>query len=160
MSPDIAYSPKREDVLSPCENAQFFPAGLSQSNAALCVAISQLAYCQHRHSPSTKQNFRGSRVRGVHAMPSFLRREALTAYWRSAPESPPGSTATQSLTWDHLRHEFGIMRRNPVLYTFEKGLRLSENLLRFGLCSYRRAIVVDGIPLAPARLEEIERMSG
>jgi len=87
MSPDIAYGPKREDLLSPCKNAQFFPAGLSQSDAALCVEISRLAYCQHRYSPSTKQNLCGSRVRGLHAMPSFLRREALTAYWRSAPES-------------------------------------------------------------------------
>jgi hypothetical protein len=53
-----------------------------------------------------------------------------------------------------------MVRRNPVLYTFEECLRLSENLLRFSLRSYRRVIIIDGIPLAPARFEEIERMSG
>jgi len=47
MSPDIAYSAKREDLFSPCKNAQFFAAGPPRSDAALCVEVSRLAYCQN-----------------------------------------------------------------------------------------------------------------
>jgi len=40
------YSPKKEDLYYPCKNAVFFPAGAPNSDAALCVELSRLAYCR------------------------------------------------------------------------------------------------------------------
>jgi len=46
MNGTIAYSPKKDDLFYPCKNAVFFPAGAPKSDAALCVELSRLAYCQ------------------------------------------------------------------------------------------------------------------
>jgi len=46
MNGPIAYSPKKDDLYYPCKNAVFFPAGAPESDAALCVELSRLAYCQ------------------------------------------------------------------------------------------------------------------
>src|SRR6476646_9399604 len=46
MNGAIAYSPKKDDLFYPCKNAVFFPAGAPKSDAALCVELSRLAYCQ------------------------------------------------------------------------------------------------------------------
>jgi hypothetical protein len=46
MNGTIAYSPRKDDLFYPCKNAVFFPAGAPQSDAALCVELSRLAYCQ------------------------------------------------------------------------------------------------------------------
>jgi hypothetical protein len=42
----IAYSPRKDDLFYPCKTAVFFPAGAPQSDAALCVELSRLAYCR------------------------------------------------------------------------------------------------------------------
>ena len=46
MNGTIAYSPRKDDLFYPCKNAQFFSAGAPKSDAALCVELSRLAYCQ------------------------------------------------------------------------------------------------------------------
>lgn len=46
MNGTIAYSPRKDDLFYPCKNAVFFPAGAPKSDAALCVELSRLAYCQ------------------------------------------------------------------------------------------------------------------
>src|SRR5438270_767137 len=46
MNGPIAYSPLKDDLYYPCKNAVFFPAGAPKSDAALCVELSRLAYCQ------------------------------------------------------------------------------------------------------------------
>jgi hypothetical protein len=46
MNGTIAYSPQKDDLFYPCKNAVFFPAGAPKSDAALCVELSRLAYCQ------------------------------------------------------------------------------------------------------------------
>ena len=46
MNGPIAYSPRKDDLFYPCKNAVFFPAGAPKSDAALCVELSRLAYCQ------------------------------------------------------------------------------------------------------------------
>jgi hypothetical protein len=46
MSPDIPYSRRKEDLFYPCRNAQFFPAGASSTETALCAELARLAYCR------------------------------------------------------------------------------------------------------------------
>ena len=46
MNGKIAYSPLKDDLFYPCKNAVFFPSGAPTSDAALCVELSRLAYCQ------------------------------------------------------------------------------------------------------------------
>jgi len=46
MNGPIAYSPKKDDLYYPCKNAVFFSAGAPKSDAALCVELSRLAYCE------------------------------------------------------------------------------------------------------------------
>jgi hypothetical protein len=46
MNGRIAYSPRKDDLFYPCKNAVFFPAGAPKSDAALCVELARLAYCQ------------------------------------------------------------------------------------------------------------------
>jgi hypothetical protein len=46
MNGPIAYSPLKDDLFYPCKNAVFFPSGAPKSDAALCVELSRLAYCQ------------------------------------------------------------------------------------------------------------------
>ncbi|HSK44812.1 MAG TPA: lipase family protein [Candidatus Binatia bacterium] len=46
MNDAIAYSPKKDDLYYPCKNASFFPTGAPTSDAALCVELSRLAYCE------------------------------------------------------------------------------------------------------------------
>jgi hypothetical protein len=47
MITDIAYSANRDDLYSPCKNAQFFAAGPPRSDAALCVELARLVYCRN-----------------------------------------------------------------------------------------------------------------
>ena len=46
MNGNIAYSPKKDDLFSPCKNAQFFSGGVPQSDLALCAEMARLAYCR------------------------------------------------------------------------------------------------------------------
>jgi len=46
MNGAVAYSPLKDDLFYPCKNAVFFPAGAPKSDAALCVELSRLAYCE------------------------------------------------------------------------------------------------------------------
>jgi hypothetical protein len=43
---EIPYSAEKEDLYYPAKHAQFFPNGRPQSDAALCVELARLAYCQ------------------------------------------------------------------------------------------------------------------
>ncbi len=42
----VPYSADKDDLFFPAKRAVFFPAGRSQSDAALCVEMARLAYCQ------------------------------------------------------------------------------------------------------------------
>jgi hypothetical protein len=42
----VPYSADKDDLYFPAKRAIFFPAGRSKSDAALCVEMSRLAYCQ------------------------------------------------------------------------------------------------------------------
>ena len=46
MNGPIAYSAAKDDLYYPCKDAVFFPAGAPKSDAALCVELSRLAYCE------------------------------------------------------------------------------------------------------------------
>jgi hypothetical protein len=42
----VAYSPRKVDLLYPARSANFFPAGLPGTEAALCAEMVRLAYCR------------------------------------------------------------------------------------------------------------------
>jgi hypothetical protein len=42
----VAYSPRKVDLLYPARNANFFSAGLPNTEAALCAEMARLAYCR------------------------------------------------------------------------------------------------------------------
>jgi hypothetical protein len=42
----IPYSAEKDDLYYPAKHAVFFPNGRSQSDAALCIELARLAYCQ------------------------------------------------------------------------------------------------------------------
>jgi hypothetical protein len=46
MPPDIFYSPENADLDSPCKRGNFFAAGMSKSEAALCAEMARLSYCR------------------------------------------------------------------------------------------------------------------
>jgi hypothetical protein len=55
MNGTIVYSPQKDDLYFPCKNAQFFSAGVPQSEAAVCVELARLAYCHSDTSFSLNQ---------------------------------------------------------------------------------------------------------
>lgn len=46
MSSNVAYSARKEDLISPCKGARFFPAGVPKTDGALCAEMARLAYCR------------------------------------------------------------------------------------------------------------------
>lgn len=46
MSPSVAYSASKEDLISPYKGAVFFPAGVPKTEGALCAEMARLAYCR------------------------------------------------------------------------------------------------------------------
>src|SRR5258708_13410146 len=42
----MAYSAEKDDLYYPAKHAVFFPNGRPQSDAALCVEMARLAYCE------------------------------------------------------------------------------------------------------------------
>jgi hypothetical protein len=45
MSANVAYSARKEDLISPYKGADFFPAGIPKTDGALCAEMARLAYC-------------------------------------------------------------------------------------------------------------------
>jgi hypothetical protein len=52
------------------------------------------------------------------------------------------------------RNELGMVCCDPLLDKFEECLGLSNNLFRFGLCSYERTVVINDISLPSAGFKE------
>ena len=65
--PVIPYSAEKDDLYYPAKHAVFFPAGPPQSDAALCVELARLAYCQL----DTSFAFDRDRIRKVLAQVGF-----------------------------------------------------------------------------------------
>jgi triacylglycerol lipase len=51
MSRIVPYSASKDDLYFPAKNENFFPAGLPDSEAALCAEMSRLAYCRLSYDP-------------------------------------------------------------------------------------------------------------
>jgi hypothetical protein len=59
------YSPTREDLYFPARRGNFFPAGLPDSEAALCAEMARLAYVRDDHSFAFDREQIGGVLRGI-----------------------------------------------------------------------------------------------
>ena len=80
--------------------------------------------------------------------------------WSRNCKSENAVTKARAARGIRSRNELGMVCCDPLLDKFEECLGLSNNLFRFGLCSYERMVVINDISFPSAGFKEIERSDG